>query len=113
VAAGDLVYFVIPTADAERAKTFFGGLFGWEFSTGNVPGGFQIEGPSPPAGLFEGNEGSRPLPYFQVDDIEAAVTTVRELGGDAEDPQPIPSGRMAHCRDDQGLEFGLWQAAEG
>ena len=113
MAAGDLVYFVIPAADTERAKAFYGGLLGWEFTTGNVPGGFNIEGATPPGGLFGGGEGSRPMPYFEVDDIEAAVAKVRELGGEAEDPQEIASGRMSHCRDDQGLAIGLWQGAAG
>ena len=107
--AGDLVYFVMPAADAERAKAFFGGLFGGEFTAGNVPGGFNIEGPAPPGGLFGGDRSNRPMPYFQVDDIESAVAKVRELGGEAEDPQEIASGWMSHCTDDQGVEFGLWQ----
>ena len=111
MAAGDLVYFVIPAADADRAKAFFGGLFGWEFSAGNVPGGFNIEGSTPRGGLFRGGTGSRPLPYFEVGDIDAAVTKIRTLGGQAEDPQEIASGRMSHCKDDQGLEFGIWQGA--
>lgn len=111
--AGDLVYFVVPAADAERAKAFYGALFGWEFTTGNVPGGFNIEGPTPPGGLFGPSDATRPLPYFQVDDIEAAVAKVRELGGEAEDPQEIPSGWMSHAKDDQGLEIGLWQGRAG
>jgi predicted enzyme related to lactoylglutathione lyase len=65
--AGDLVYFVIPAADPERGRSFYGYLFGWSFTPGSVPGAFNIEG-----------------------------------------PQEIESGRMAHCRDDQGTEFGLW-----
>jgi predicted enzyme related to lactoylglutathione lyase len=106
---GDLVYFVIPAADAGRAQAFYGDLFGWSFSTGNVPGGFNIEGSSPPGGIFGGGEGSRPHPYFDVDDIQAAAAQVRELGGEASDPEEIPSGWMSHCKDDQGVEFGLWQ----
>jgi uncharacterized protein len=105
---GDLVYFVVPAADADRARSFYGELLGWSFTPGNVPGGFNIEGPSPPGGLFGGGEGSRPQVYFEVDDIDAAVERVRELGGEAENPQEIQSGRMSHCRDDQGVEFGLW-----
>lgn len=110
MARGDLVYFVIPAADEERAKAFYGELFGWEFSPGSVPGGFDIGSPSPPGGLFVGGRGSRPMPYFEVDDIEAAVAKVREMGGEAEDPQRIRVGWMAHCTDDQGLEIALWQA---
>ena len=105
---GDLVYFVIPARDADAAKSFYGDLFGWEFTTGNVPGGFNIEGPTPPGGLFGGGEGSRPRPYFDVDDIEAGVARVRELGGEAQDPQEIRSGWMSHCKSPDGVEFGLW-----
>jgi uncharacterized protein len=105
---GDLVYFVIPAADAEVAKSFYGDLFGWDFSTGSVPGGFNIEGPTPPGGLFGGGQGSRPQPYFDVDDIDAGVARVRELGGVAEDPQEIESGWMSHCKSPDGVEFGIW-----
>ena len=109
---GNLVYFVIPAADAERAKAFYGAIFGWEFTPGAVPGGFNIEGPTPPGGLFGGGEGSRPMTYFEVDDIEAAVEKVRVLGGEAEEPQRIRVGWMAHCKDDQGLEIALWQGSD-
>jgi uncharacterized protein len=43
-----------------------------------------------------------------VDDIQAAVTKVRELGGEAGAPEEIASGFMASCRDDQGTKFNLW-----
>jgi uncharacterized protein len=106
--AGDLVYFVVPAGDAERAKAFYGDLFGWGFSPGNVPGGFNVEGSTPPGGLFGGGEGSSPQVYFSVDDIDAAVAKVRELGGEAGEPEEIASGFMAECRDDQGTAFNLW-----
>ena len=115
MAAGDVVYFVMPTADADRAKAFFGAVFGWEFAPGSVPGGFDIKSPTPPGGLFAGGAAApptRPLPYIEVDDIEAGVSKVRELGGEAEDPQKIRVGWMSHCKDDQGLEFGLWQGTK-
>jgi predicted enzyme related to lactoylglutathione lyase len=111
--AGDLVYFVIPVSDGERAHAFYGGLFGWSFAPGNVPDGFNIEGSTPPGGLFGGGEGSLPQVYFSVDDVEAAVAKVRELGGEAGDPEEIPSGFMSHCRDDQGTEFNIWAPKEG
>jgi predicted enzyme related to lactoylglutathione lyase len=41
IVAGDLVYFVIPAADAERGRSFYGDLFGWRFTPGSVPGGLQ------------------------------------------------------------------------
>lgn len=109
---GELCYFVIPAADAERSQAFYGGLFGWGFAPGNVPGGFQITGSTPPGGLHGGGEGSSPQVYFSVADIHAAVTRVRELGGSADEPEEISSGYMAHCRDDQGSHFSLWAPPE-
>ena len=52
--------------------------------------------------------------FFGVTDIGATVATVRELGGEAEDPGPaVPGfGRFAYCRDDQGVRFGLHQQAD-
>ncbi|MGC7323044.1 VOC family protein, partial [Mycobacteroides abscessus subsp. massiliense] len=51
--------------------------------------------------------------FFGVADIDAAVMTVRELGGEAEDPGPEEPGfgRFTFCRDDQGVRFGLHQPA--
>jgi uncharacterized protein len=106
--SGDLVYFMISTPDAERAQAFFGGLFGWRFSPGNVPGGFNIEGSTPPGGLFAGGEAAPPEVWFDVDDIEAARARVAELGGTAGEAHEIASGRIAACTDDQGSRFNLW-----
>lgn len=107
--AGELVYFWIPVPDAGRAQTFYGGLFGWGFSPGNVPEGFNIEGASPPGGLHGGQESSSPHVCFGVDDLEAGLARVRELGGEAGEPQPTgDGGAFAKCRDDQGTLFFLW-----
>jgi predicted enzyme related to lactoylglutathione lyase len=57
--------------------------------------------------MFEGGEGAAEL-YFMVDDLEAAMEGVRELGGEADEPQPTEGGRYSRCRDDQGASFGIW-----
>jgi predicted enzyme related to lactoylglutathione lyase len=55
-----------------------------------------------------GKRGTRP--YFSVDDINAGAARVKELGGESDDPMPVPSmGWFATCRDPHGNEFGLWQ----
>jgi predicted enzyme related to lactoylglutathione lyase len=43
-----------------------------------------------------------------VDDLDAAEQRVRELGGEADEPQPTSGGHFSRCRDDQGANFGLW-----
>jgi predicted enzyme related to lactoylglutathione lyase len=48
--------------------------------------------------------------YFDVDDINAGAVRVRELGGDADQPGPVPGmSWFVTCRDPQSNEFGLWQ----
>jgi uncharacterized protein len=111
--AGDLVYFVVSVPDAERGKAFYGELFGWEFVPGNVQGGFQVSNSQPPGGLFGGGENRSPQVWFAVDDLEAALAKVTDLGGEAGEPEEIESGFMASCRDDQGSEFNLWAPKPG
>ncbi len=107
---GDLVYFMLPVGDGEQAQSFFGELFGWRFSAGNVPGGYNIEGSTPPGGMFAAGEPDEPKVWFEVDDIEAARAKVAELGGEAGEAEKIESGHMASCRDDQGTRFNIWAA---
>jgi uncharacterized protein len=106
----ELCYFTIGVPDADRAQAFYGGLFGWSFAPGTVPGGLHVQGTQPPAGVFGGGEPGVQV-YFRVDDIEAAVAQVRELGGEAADVQGsvASGGAYAQCRDDQGVPFSLFQ----
>jgi predicted enzyme related to lactoylglutathione lyase len=40
------------------------------------------------------------------------VKRVHELGGTSEDVQTVPGiGRIAHCHDDQGTPFSLYEPA--
>jgi predicted enzyme related to lactoylglutathione lyase len=111
--AGDPVYFFFGTPDGDRAKRFFGELLRWEFSPGNAPEGHNIEGIQPPGGMFGGGDAGEGFRmYFEVDDLEVAREQVRDLGGDAGEPQPTDGGHFADCKDDQGFKFGIW-AADG
>jgi len=43
-------------------------------------------------------------------DVNAGAARVRELGGEADEPGPVPGmGWFVTCRDTQGNDFGLWQ----
>jgi predicted enzyme related to lactoylglutathione lyase len=109
--AGDLVYFWIPVPDGEAAKRFYGELLGWEFGPGDHAEGSQITNVTPHGGISGTAEsGSHPQVVFQVDDLEAAMNKVRELGGDAGEPQSGGEGRSVECQDDQGTSFHLWSA---
>ena len=105
---GDVVYFWLSVPDSKKAKQFYGGLFGWEFSPGNAPDGWNIEGPQTPGGLHGGESEMRANLCFEVDDLEAGMGKVRELGGEADDPVATDGGHFSLCRDDQGFEFCIW-----
>lgn len=104
---GQVVYFELPSSDIQATRQFWGSLFGWTFHQGNQPGYSMIQGPVPMGGTPHDEPSRHPRLFFAVDDIEAAVARVRELGGTAEDPISIPSGAYAHCTDAQGVEFSL------
>ena len=109
---GKLVHFEIPAADSSRAKKFWSDLFGWKYQTYEGPVEYNmIEGTEPGGGLFPSeNGGSGFLVYFDVDDIKTGAARVREIGGEAEDPGPVPGmGWYAQCKDSEGNKFGLWQ----
>ena len=100
-------YFTMGTPDEDRARAFYGAVLGWEFVPGYVEHGYQITNVTPMGGLWGGADRPGVTLLFHVDDVDAAVARVRELGGQAEEPQDRPYGRSASCRDDQGLRFDL------
>ena len=110
---GEIVHFEIPADDTEKGRGFWGGLFGWQFQS--VPGPFEYDMTriSEKTGgaitdMEPGKQGLRV--YFDVDDINAGAARVKELGGEANEPRPVPSmGWFSTCKDTQGNEFGLWQ----
>ena len=109
--AGRLVHFELPASDSARAKTFYGSLFGWEFqSFGDIDYHMTQFDEQSGGAISGGQEGSNPTIYFDVDDIDAALAQVRELGGEAGEKQPVPGmGWFAPCKDTEGTNFSLWQ----
>jgi uncharacterized glyoxalase superfamily protein PhnB len=98
---GDLYYFTLPTPDLARAKEFFAAVLAWQFPD---PDNGHIGNISAPPGALAGDQA---VLYFVVDDINAAVVKVRELGGTAASPVLSDSGWTADCTDDQGTRFSL------
>lgn len=112
--AGQMVHLEIPAGDTARARAFWGGLFGWEFE--EYPGSpteyHMTRFSETTGGAIMGAEGDKrgTRVYFDVDDIQAELGRVGELGGDAGEAFPVPSmGWFAICKDPEGNEFGLWQ----
>jgi predicted enzyme related to lactoylglutathione lyase len=107
------VHIEIPADDTGAGRAFYGSLFGWEFQAFPGPSEYHIARIDEASGaavtnMEPGKRGMRP--YFDVDDVNAGAARVRELGGQAGDPMPVPSmGWFVTCTDPHGNEFGLWQ----
>jgi predicted enzyme related to lactoylglutathione lyase len=111
---GQIVHFEIPADDTGASLAFWGSLFGWQF--GAFPAGeseyhMARTGEASGVGITDMEPGKRGArAYFGVDDVQAGVSRVRELGGVAGDPMPVPGmGWFSTCTDPHGNEFGLWQ----
>ncbi|HWL32252.1 MAG TPA: VOC family protein [Gaiellaceae bacterium] len=112
--AGQMVHLEIPAGDTAKAREFWGGLFGWEFQAyeGSPSEYHMTRFSETTGGAIMQAEGSErgPRVYFDVDDINAGVSRVKELGGKAGDGMPVPGmGWFATCTDSEGNDFGLWQ----
>jgi predicted enzyme related to lactoylglutathione lyase len=113
--AGEVSFISIGVGDVPRGAAFYGGLLGWAFE--ETRGGLVIGGAGVGAGMHGGDAGASPYVFFRVDDLDAALARVEELGGAREpvgedhgggDAEEIARfGRFALCRDDQGSAFGL------
>lgn len=110
---GQIVHFEIPADDTTKGRAFWGSLFGWQFEAAPGPSEYYMARVSDQAGVAitnmePGKRGGRA--YFDVDDVNASAQRLRELGGQADQPAPVPSmGWFSTCHDPQGNEFGLWQ----
>ena len=114
--AGELAFFEIGVGDTDRGRAFYEGLFGWTFETGPTGNGWVIRTPSLTGGMHGGDAGASIYAFFRVDDMDAALERVRELGGTVEEldvdggeDSTARFGRFKLCRDDQGSHFGLHQ----
>ena len=114
--AGSVVHIELPSGDADRAATFWNGLFGWGLGASAMEGfDYRMAQIAPDQGVavFPSPDaaGTGPIVYFSTDDIDASAAKVRELGGTAGDKQPVPThGWFANCTDTEGNGFSLWQA---
>ncbi len=107
---GKITWFEIGAENADRARGFYGGLFGWQFQAFDPEHtDYQVTD----GGAVYSSDKRGLTVYFGTSDIDTSVARVRELGGSADDPQPIPNvGRYAQCTDTEGSAFGLFEAVQ-
>ena len=111
--AGEMVHYEVTVKDVDAAQAFWGGVFGWKFGE-SMPGMdyrmAQINETSGAAIAGGDATNSHPNVYLNVDDIDASIAKVRELGGKADDKTVVPThGSFSACSDPEGVAFHLWQ----
>jgi len=113
---GGLSYLHIPAREPQKSATFYQQVLGWKieqrsadnfrFSVddGLLIGGFGSHGDALGAAGF--------VPYFYVEDIEAALGRVTASGGEIADPVRTEGDiRVVEIRDPAGNRLGLWRFA--
>lgn len=120
---GTLGWNEVNTRDPEAAKAFYTSVFGWgaeEEDMGDL-GTYTIwkVGESSVGGMFDMRDKvpdevpAHWLLYFEVEDADAAVAKIKELGGGiANDPMDVPAGRFAVAHDPAGATFAVIKSAE-
>jgi predicted enzyme related to lactoylglutathione lyase len=114
-----VIHFEIPADDTQRAREFWGAMFGIDWQSFEGPIEYHMFGDAEEGsggGLYprQGAEDDRIRVYFNTDDLDATVERVRELGGSVdEEKAPVPGmGWYAHVRDTEGNKFSFWQSDE-
>ena len=106
VGDGHVAWFDITTTNLNQSKTFYAGLFGWEFTTlkGAENLAAEIVSGGRPIGTLRVAEGKISpydgVVYIQVKDMPASCARAKELGG------TIPPGFPFNL-DDTGGAVGL------
>jgi len=118
---GSFCWTELATRDMEKATPFYTAAFGWETATGEFGDRkyteFKVDGKSIAGGMPMGDEMPSDVPphwavYFAVEDTDAAIEKVKELGGSVWlDPFDSPAGRFAGVADPQGARFSVIKIA--
>lgn len=117
---GSVCWNELATGDVNRAREFYGGLFGWganEMDMGEM-GTYTMfmRGETPAGGMFDLNgksaaAGMPPswMPYISVEDCDATAARAGELGAQIlVPPSDIPgTGRFSLLRDPQGAMISI------
>ena len=118
--AAPIVHFELGFKDAAKAQAFYGPLFGWEFMAYGPAAMITNLGPERGTAGIGGhlNQLGHPphnycVVYALVDDIEATLAKVGQLGGTTLVPkQEVPGmGWFAWFKDPEGNVVGVWKAA--
>jgi predicted enzyme related to lactoylglutathione lyase len=111
-------WFELLTKDHANATDFYRTVFGWDTSTLHDTDDFryttanhgddQVAGVMDAAAFLPPEVPSHWSVYFAVENADAAITKVTQLGGSVEQPaEDTPYGRLATVADPMGARFKL------
>jgi predicted enzyme related to lactoylglutathione lyase len=121
-----VVHFEIPVDDLDRAKAFYGSVFGWGLNTMpemneytiamTTPVDQQTQAPTEPGainGALTRRTSETPVPVLtiQVDAVDTALKQVESEGGSTvQSRTEIPEmGAFGYFKDTEGNIVGLWE----
>jgi predicted enzyme related to lactoylglutathione lyase len=114
-----IVHFEIPADDLERAKKFYGDLFGWKIEKVAGPMEYWMISTTDEAGnkAVGGGMMARQHPqqtitnYIDVPSVDEHAAKVEQAGGKVVVPKtPVPGfGYFAVCLDPENNAFALWE----
>ena len=106
---GQPSYIELGVPDADAARRFYGGLLGWQPTGTAGPG--SVTTSSLDIGIHDDDPEPGMLIFLDVDDLDASLVRIAELGGEVLGPviEADGFGRYAICTDDQGVKFALRQ----
>jgi uncharacterized protein len=116
-----IVWFEIPADDVERAKSFYGALFGWKIE--KFPGPMEYwhidtggGDDTPDGGLLRRQNPQQQgiTSYISVASVDESAAKVEKLGGKICMPKTaVPEmGYFVICRDPENNTFALWERSE-
>ncbi|HEV2361653.1 MAG TPA: VOC family protein [Acidimicrobiales bacterium] len=119
---GSFTWIELWTRDTEKAKAFYGDVFGWTSETHDMGGTdyteWKLDGSSASGGMMDmpadvpAEVPSHWVVYFEVDDVDASVTAASDLGAKVLVPaMDIPPGRFAVIQDPIGAPLALFKSA--
>jgi predicted enzyme related to lactoylglutathione lyase len=118
--AASVVWFEIPAENIQRAKKFYGALFGWKIT--KFPGGMDYwhidtggADASPDGGMIARKQPQQTITnYIFVESVDKSAARVEKLGGRICMPKTaVPKmGYFAICMDTENNQFALWERSE-
>ena len=120
-----IVWFEIPADNIERAKSFYGALFGWKIERFPGPAKHLTDywhidtgggDDTPDGGLLKRQHPQHQgiTNYVAVASVDESAAQVQKLGGQIMMPKtPVPQmGYFVLCQDTEKNTFALWEKNE-